>query len=321
MNENENVGFDDFENALFGGDYQFDDEDGDFEPDETDDAEDGDVIDDSADDDADSDDEDEDEEAEEEEEESDEEESEEEPAEEAEGEEEKPGDTDAGQTFTLKVNKEERQVTLEEMTALAQKGADYDRVKEQNTKSQQTIKDLQTKLDSFNGQKDVLDTLSIVSEKCGTSLAQLAENLYISFRKSEGASEAVAKEELKSARLEKELNGMKAQQAQTSQKKDDAETRAQREMEDFKQNYPDIALTEELVDKLIPDIQKGMSLSAAYRKMEKAQDAAKIQELEQKLAAKNQNANNKKHSPGSQKDSGGRRSKSDYEDFERALFG
>ena len=97
MNENENIGFEDFETALFGDDYQFDGEDGDFETEETDDTEDGNVIDDSVDGDADSDDEDEAEEAEEEEEESDEEESEEEPADEAEEEEEKPGDTDAGQ--------------------------------------------------------------------------------------------------------------------------------------------------------------------------------------------------------------------------------
>lgn len=318
MDEKENVGLEDFETALFGDDYQFDGEDGDYEETETDDAKDDDVSDDDVEETG-SDDEDSDDLADDEEE-SDEEDPEDE-GNDDEGKEGGDGDANAAQTFTLKVNKEERQVTLEEMTALAQKGADYDRVKEQNAKSQQTIKDLQTRLDGFNWHKSVLDTLSIVSEKCGTSLDQLAENLYISFRKSQGASEEIAKEELKSARLEKELNGMKAQQDQAKQKTDDAESRAQREMEEFKQNYPDVPLTEELVDKLLPDIQKGMSLSGAYRKMEKAQDAAKIQELEQQLAAKKQNVANKKRSPGSQKDSGGRRSKSDYEDFERALFG
>lgn len=321
MNENENVGFDDFENALFGGDYQFDDEDGDFEPEETDDAEDGNVIDDSADDDADSDDEDEAEESEEEEEESDEEESEEDSADEAEEEEEKSGDTDAGQTFTLKVNKEERQVTLEEMTALAQKGADYDRVKEQYTKGQQTIQDLQTQLNSFSTRKGALDVLEIVAEKTGTKLEEMAEMLYVSVRKSAGASEEVAREELKSAKLERELNGMKAQQTKTQQQKDDAEARAQREIDAFRKEYPDVQLTEELVSKLNGDLQKGISLAAAYRNLEKAQDAAKIQELQQQLAAKKQNDKNKKRSPGSQKDSGGRRTRSDYEDFERALFG
>jgi hypothetical protein len=78
---------------------------------------------------------------------------------------------------------------------------------------------------------------------------------------------------------------------------------------------------EELVDKLVPDIRSGMTLSAAYRKYEKAQDTARIAELERKLAAKAQNDRNKRSSPGSQQDSGSRRVKSDYEEFEKALFG
>ena len=230
-------------------------------------------------------------------------------------------DTDAGQTFTLKVNKEERKVTLEEMTALAQKGADYDRVKEQNTKSQQTIQDLQAQLEDFNSRKAVLEVLDIVAEKTGTKLEELAEMLYLNVRKSAGASEDLAKEELKRARVEKELSGFKTQKAQNEQQVENAETRAQREIEAFKKDYPDVQLTDELVSKLTPDLQKGTSLSAAYRNLEKAQADARIKELEQQLAAKTQNDKNKKRSPGSQKDSGGRRSRSDYEEFERALFG
>jgi hypothetical protein len=64
-----------------------------------------------------------------------------------------------------------------------------------------------------------------------------------------------------------------------------------------------------------------MSLSTAYRKYERAQEQNRIAELERKLAAKQQNDKNKSRSPGSQKDSGGRRSRSEYEEFERALFG
>lgn len=313
MNENENVGFDDFENALFGDDYQFDD-DSDSEEVETDDTEEEETEESEEGGEAEGE---EDEPADEAEEESDAEDSEEE---EAEGE-EPTGDTDAGQTFTIKVNKEERQVSLEEMTTLAQKGADYDRVKEQNAKSQQTIQDLQAQLEGYTGRKNVLEILDIVAEKTGTKLEDLAEMLYISTRKSAGASEEVAKEELKSAKLEKELNGIKAQQTKSQQTKDDAQERAQRDLEEFQRNYPDVELTDALVEKLTADIAKGMSLSAAYRKMEKAQDAARIQELERQLAAKAQNDKNKKRSPGSQKDSGGRRTRSDYDEFERALFG
>ena len=61
---------------------------------------------------------------------------------------EKP-DSGTEQKFTIKVNKEEKEVSLEEMTALAQKGADYDRIKERDAKSQQTIQDLQAQIDSF----------------------------------------------------------------------------------------------------------------------------------------------------------------------------
>lgn len=315
MDEKENVGFDDFESALFGDDYQFDD-DGDSNEVETDNTGDGEDIDDSADDtdpedtaleddDTDSSDDDEDD-------------SDEDESDKKDEEEEKSDATDAGQTFTIKVNKEEKQVTLEEMTALAQKGADYDRVKENYAKSQQTIQDLQAKLDEMSTQQSAIDILSAVAEKSDASLEQLAESIYVNMRKGAGVSEDAAREELRSARLEKELNSYKAQKAQPE---DDIDSRAKRDMEDFQKEYPDVQLTSELIKNLTADIQNGMSLSAAYRKFERQQQAEKISELERKLAAKTQNEKNKSRSPGSQKDSGGRRNRSDYEEFERALFG
>ena len=317
MNENENVGFDDFESALFGSDYQIGDEDGAFDDNDTDDTEVDDVGDEADDSDevvddeaeADSDDADEPDEDDF---------GEEEEEAEEEGDHAAEGD---GKTFTLKVNKEEKQVTLEEMTALAQKGADYDRVKEQNAKSQQTIQDLQKRLESAESRRGVYEILDVVAEKTGTKLDDLAEMLYLNLRKNEGASEDLAREELKRAKVEKELDGMKSQKTQTETKQDDVETRAQREIEAFKNDYPDVQITDELLSKLTPDLQKGKSLSSAYRAMEKAQSDAKIKELEQKLAAKEQNDKNKKRSPGSQKDSGGRRSRSEFDEFERALFG
>lgn len=310
MHENEDFGLEDFESALFDDDYQTDGDDGaddsdvtetDNDPQDTgsddqdeaedDDSDEEDDTDDSEDDGADG------------------------------SEEGDSGNTDADKTFTIKVNKEERKVSLEEMTTLAQKGADYDRVKEQNTKHQQTIADLQSKLEGVSAQQNALDILGTIAQRSNLSLDQFAESLYINFRKTAGASEDVAREELKSAKLEKELNSYKAKQTQQQEQETDAEARAQRDIEQFGRDYPDVELSEELVDKLVPDIQNGMSLSAAYRKYEKAQDAAKIADLERKLAAKEQNDKNKKRSPGSQKDSGGRKSKSDYDEFERALFG
>lgn len=307
MEEREDFGFEDFESALFDDEYHADTEDfaetdaeteSDTDAQETDDPN---VTEDADDAEA---------------------EAAEEEAEETQEEEEKSdSNTDAEQMFTIKVNKESRQVNLEEMTALAQKGADYDRVKEQAAQLRQTNTDLQARLDGMTPHQGALDILSIVAEKGGVSLEQLAESLYVNFRKSAGASEDVAREELKSARLEKELNAYKAKQSQQQAQETDNEARVQKELEDFQAEYPDVNLTEEIVDKLLPDIKNGMRLAAAYRKYEKSQDAAKIAELERKLSAKAQNDKNKRRSPGSQQDSGSRRVKSDFEEFEAALFG
>ena len=310
MHENEDFGFEDFESALFDDDYQTaddtdtddsdvtetDDEPQDTDQDDQNDAEGDDSAEDEEGDDSEEDGADGDDEGDN-------------------------GKTDARETFTLKVNKEERQVSREEMITLAQKGADYDRVKEQNTKHQQTITDLQTKLEGFSSNQSVLDILDTIAQRSGSSLEQLAESLYINFRKSAGASEEVAREELKTAKLEKELNSYKAKQTQQQEKATDAETRAKKDLEEFGREYPDVTLTEDIVDKLASDIEAGMSLAAAYRKYEKAQDSAKIAELERQLSAKVQNTKNKQRSPGSQRDSGGRSPKSDYDIFEKALFG
>lgn len=310
MHENEDFGLEEFESALFDDDYQTGDETDTDDSDVTETDDDSQDTDSDDQDDAEGDDSDEDEDTDD---------SEDDGAD-GDGEGDK-GNTDADRTFTIKVNKEECKVTLEEMTTLAQKGADYDRVKEQNTKHQQTIADLQSKLEGVSSQQAVLDILGTIAQKSNSTLEQLAESLYINFRKSAGASEDVAREELKSAKLEKELNSYKAKQTQQQEQETDAEARAKRDLEDFAREYPEVELTEELVDKLVPDIQNGMTLSAAYRKYEKAQDSARIKELERQLAAKAQNDKNKKRSPGSQRDSGGRSPKSDYDVFEKALFG
>lgn len=229
------------------------------------------------------------------------------------------GDTNADQTFTIKVNKEERTVGIDEMKALAQKGADYDRIKEQNAQKQQTIDTLQAKLDGISSQQGALDILGIVAEKSGSTLEQLAESLYVNFRRTAGASEETAREELKSAKLEKELNAFKAQKTKQQEQESGGEARAKQDLADFQREYPDVPITEELVDKLISDIQSGMSLSAAYRKYERAQDAERIADLERKLAAEKKNAENKKKSPGSQVDSGSRQKADIFDEFMAAF--
>lgn len=220
---------------------------------------------------------------------------------------------DAEQTFTIKVNKEERTVGLAEMTALAQKGADYDRVKE---RAQQTIQELKTQLD---GQKDVMEIMTTLAEKTGTPLNELAEMLYVSYRKGEGRTETEAKLELQNARLQKGLDAVNAEKDKQKEAEESSQSRAQREVDEFRRSYPEVEFTDELVSKLTPDVQAGMTLLSAYQKYEAAQKEARIAELERQLAAEKKNWENRSSSPGSQKDSGGQRGKSDFDDFMSAF--
>ena len=179
------------------------------------------------------------------------------------------GKPDAEQTFTIKVNKEERTVGLAEMTALAQKGADYDRVKE---RAQQTIQDLKTQLD---GQKDVMEIMTTLAEKTGTPLNELAEMLYVSYRKGEGRTETEAKLELQNARLQKGLDAVNAEKDKQKEAEESSQSRAQREVDEFRRSYPEVEFTDELVNKLTPDVQAGMTLLSAYQKYEAAQKEAR----------------------------------------------
>ena len=235
------------------------------------------------------------------------------PAEEGgeEGAEEQPADDDSAQeqTFTVRIGEEDHEYSLEEMTELARKGAGYDDLQARLDEAVQTRDQLQAQID---GQQDVMDILSQIAEKSGKKDAlELVKQLYINFRKGNGVSEDAAALELENAQLKKQAQAAKPTQQETKPV-DDAQTRAQREIAEFRQMHPGVSLDAAMAAKLKPDVQKGMTLANAYQKMLNEQKAA---ELKRQEDAKRQNAKNKVASPGSQQDSGGRRQKSGAEDF------
>lgn len=228
---------------------------------------------------------------------------------------EKEAEKVGGETFTLKVNKEEKTYSREEVISLAQKGADYDRVKEQLERSRQSAGDLQKQLDE---QKDAMEVISDLAKESGVDIPQMLRTLRMGMLKKQGLSEDAANERLLRMDAEKENAALKAAAAEAQPKETGAQ-RAQREIAEFREAYPDVPITQELVDKLMDEVQGGKTLTAAYRNYERSQAEAKIAELQRQLAAQKQNAENRASSPGSQKDSGGRRTKSDYDDFMEAF--
>ena len=217
------------------------------------------------------------------------------------------------ETFTLKVNKEEKSYSREEVISLAQKGADYDRVKEQLGQSRQANQQLQTQLDS---QKEAMEVLAEIAKGTNMELPQLLDDLRMGLLRKQGLSDEAARERIARNKAEKENAALKAAKAQ---QQETTAQRAQREVADFRSNYPEVALDQELVGKLMADVQGGMSLTEAYRKYESAQKDARIAELEAQVAAEKQNKTNRSSSPGSQRDSGGKRTKSEFDDFMEAF--
>lgn len=224
------------------------------------------------------------------------------------------GETPA-ETFTLKVNKEEKTYSREEVISLAQKGADYDRVKEQLEKSRQTTQEMQTQLDA---QKEPMEVLAELAKESGVELPQLLKNLRLNMLTRQGLTKEAAEERLLRLQAERENAALKAA-ATEAQSKETPSQRAQREIEEFRKEYPGTELSEDLLSELMKDVQDGMSLTGAYRKHESARKDARIAELQRQLEAEKQNKANRAASPGSQKDSGGRRSKTDFDDFMEAF--
>lgn len=223
------------------------------------------------------------------------------------------------QKFTIKVNKESREVSLQEMTELAQKGADYDRTKGQLETERENNRSMQAELDK---QRPILEILELAAEQSDMSVEQLLENVHVGLLKGKGMTEAEARAEIRAARAEKQVKTMTEQQPKKSETPavDEGAARAQREIAEFQQNFPGIQLTDELVNKLVPDVQKGMSLTNAYLKMENARKDAEIEELKRQQAANAQNKKNRTKTPGSMRDSGGGRTTDLADIFEKELF-
>lgn len=213
-------------------------------------------------------------------------------------------------SFTIRVNKEDRVVNREEMFSLAQKGADYDRVKAQVTERDNTIAELNK---TIEGSKETMDLLEMIAQETKTEIPALLEGLHLTLRMKNGETEAEAKANIRAIKAER---AMKTARDQTNAAaKPDGKERAQKEVAEFHSRFPGVELTEELCNQLMADVQKGMTISDAYAKKQLADKDARIAELERQMAADKQNKKNKAKAVGSQTDSGGRRTKSAEDDF------
>lgn len=236
---------------------------------------------------------------------------------------EKPQEPPQEQKFTIKVNKESREVGLSEMTELAQKGADYDRVKGQLAAARDDLEKVKAQ---FEESRKISELLKRIADDVGVPEEEMLRRVHINWRMNKGESEKEAIAHIESENAKRELNELKERQNQEKANSESVQERASREIAEFRKEYPDVELTKELIDKMMADVQGGMTLTNAYRKIETAKKdeeannlRAEIQRLQQQIAAEKQNKKNRSNSPGSQTDAGGRNAKSDFDEFAEAF--
>lgn len=226
------------------------------------------------------------------------------------GEADKPAET---QKFTIKVNKGTREVALPEMTELAQKGADYDRVKGQLETSRANEASLQKTVDE---QSPIMEVLQLAAKDAGVDVPALVDSIHVGLLKGKGMTEAEAKAEIRAAKAEKAVNDLKNKPAQEEKPETDSnQERAKREIAEFQTAFPGVQLNQETLDKLAPDVQNGMTLTSAYLKMENARLTAELAEQKRALEAEKQNQKNRRQAAPGQNDSGGGREKDAFEEF------
>lgn len=220
------------------------------------------------------------------------------------------------QKFAIKIDKETKEVGIEELKELAQKGGAFDRVKTQLTEARQSVETLKAELESS---KAISDMVKRVAEDIKTTPEELLKRVNVNWRMSKGESEKEALANIAAAEANRKLAELSEKQRPAQET---AQDRAKREVAEFREAYPDVEITPELMKQVAQDVQGGMPLIKAYQKVEAAKKEAEaealraeINKLQQQLAAEKQNKKNRANSPGSQRDSGGQATKSEFDDF------
>ena len=197
--------------------------------------------------------------------------------------------------FDLKYNKETKQYTRQQVTELAQKGLNYDRVTEQRDRLQQEIADL-TKFRDENSA--ILDTLRAAAEASGKSVPEYLTSIRTNLLVAQGISPETARERILREDAEQRLHSQqKAEEAEANRKRD-AEQRQKDDIARFQKKYKDVD------PKTIPQevweaVRGGELLTDAYGDYQRRELERQLREANEKLAIRAKNESNRQKSLGS----------------------
>lgn len=202
--------------------------------------------------------------------------------------------------FDLKFNKEIRKVNRQEVTELAQKGLNHDRILEQRDHLQQENAEL---LKFKQDNEAIIGLLDAAAQKSGTDrntfLQSVRENAYVS----QGLSRDAAHERVLREDAEQRLSRTEKADAEKQQAQQGQELARQQDIERFLKLYKDVdpnTIPKEVWD----DVRNGETLVSAYGRYENRQLAENNRKLQESINAMKQNEKNKQKSIGSAKTEG-----------------
>lgn len=215
------------------------------------------------------------------------------------------GSAKAKETFELKYRHEKKTLSRDEVIQYAQKGMEFDRIKEEHTALSEEVPALREFKTAHEAQ--IAELEAYMQETGAKSVDDVLDELRVGARVAKGESQELAKERVRSQRLERQLNSKNSQaDAQTKQNR-----KAQEDIEAFQKEYPNVKVDEKLLKELGDDLKATGNLTRAYERKQRRTLEAEVEKLKKQLKTDRNNADAKRRSTGSQRSAGGSGGKRD----------
>lgn len=214
---------------------------------------------------------------------------------------------EADQLFTLKHLDETRQVNRDEVVALAQKGLDYDRIRQDRDNARAEIERL-TALEDFLKELAAPSNMSVEDLMDTTRANILAQR--------EGIDQSIA---LERVRLDKDRKALEAQrrgldrQNEADQRQAAEQQRRRESMDRFISDHPGLD-AKDIPNEVWEAFAGGKDLADAYAAHEAKTLRETLAEREREIEALKQNQTNKARSTGSQTSAGTQKDELDWID-------
>lgn len=198
----------------------------------------------------------------------------------------------APKTWTLRHLDSERTVGEAEMVTLAQKGLDYDRIR-----------------GKYDEAKPVIEMFGEFARAAGLSIPDYVRQVRTEAKRAGGMSEEEARRAVDLEEREASVHAQEQRQKEQQDAKRAEQTRINRDLDEFRQAFPEAYNNAKKDPKSIPDsvwaeVKGGLSLTAAYSRYAVEQARASVKTAQETVKTVQQAQRNAQRSTGSMKSAG-----------------